>query len=117
MKRNGFLQLSVGAIVLVLSGYFLVRGAAVMAWLTFVSGAVAVLNGVVLVYRSTRKDDTFNRFVAGALMSDPRSQLFCNCGHELHLHTFRDDELQCSRCDAKGLPNQCAISDPARPGG
>ncbi len=51
--------------------------------------------GLIAIYRSRRKDDTFARFVRGTILSDARLPLFCSCGHELRSHTFGHDEFHC----------------------
>lgn len=107
MTAKSALQFGMATVALLLSGYLRYRGFQWAAWVAFLAGMALFAVVVRRVYRS-RKDDTFKRFAMGTFVADPRSALFCTCGHELRVHTFRHDEMFCSRCESEGLRLACS---------
>lgn len=108
VDRRALIAFAGGVVMLIASGALRFRGHGALAWLCMGAGIALVAFGVARLHRARPKDDPFRRFAAEAFLADPRSPLFCACGHELRHHTFRGDTLQCTRCDDRS----CAVITP-----
>jgi hypothetical protein len=111
VKRAGVIEVAAGVALCVGSGYVRFQGARTIASLFVAAGIALVIVGFVRIYRSRPKDDTFKRFAGTAFLADPRSPLFCTCGHELRAHKFHDEGLECQRCETKDVSNPCTVMD------
>lgn len=92
-----------GVALLLGSGYLRFRGLGGLAWVATAAGIVLVAIGIARIYRSQPKDDPFRRFAGGAFLADPRSPLFCTCGHDCGITRFVRTHSNARDAMRKGL--------------